>query len=159
MITLVKIYEVCYNGIVFEKTPTASSEKESPVKTLFKVFVTKDISEHPTFEEAFRAFFNEVRTMVAQGTSWQVLETMCWIEGVFEAEGKTLRSPLYFYDARDFAIDAGLLVHVNDKASIAEPTPTIPLHEVLTTFIRSGLTELRELRELMEMDAELRAHL
>ena len=126
------------------------------MKTKFKVFVTKDISEYPTFEEAFKAFFNEVRAMVTQGTSWQALETMCWIEGVFEVEGKTLRSPLYFYDARDFAIDAGLLVRIDDKASIAEPMPTIPLHRVLTTFVRSGLIELRV---LMEMDAELRTHL
>ena len=125
------------------------------MKTLFRVFVTKDISEHPTFEEAFKTFFEEMRALSVQGTSWQVIETMCWIEGVFEVNGKTLRSPLYFPDARDFAIDVGLLVHIDGKASIAEPRPTVPLDEIFIAFIKSGLTELRG---LMEMDAELRAH-
>ena len=115
------------------------------MKTTFKVFVTKDISEHPTFEEAFAAFKKALIEMIHQGMSWQALETFCWIEGIFESEytGVTSRFPLYFYAARDFAHEVGLLVELPDgQAIIADPLPSVPLEKVIDVYTEAGLQEL-----------------
>lgn len=115
------------------------------MKVKFVVCAGNDIPpEHPTFEAAFVAFFNEVKAMVMRGTSWQVLETACWIEGIFESEvtGEICRAPLYFYDARDFAYDVGILAASDGKAVIADPLPSVPLEKVANVYTEAGLQEL-----------------
>ncbi len=55
-----------------------------------------------SFKEAFTAMFNWVQKHLnGEGLSYQVLETAIWIE----INGR----PLYFYDARDRAIDENIL--------------------------------------------------
>lgn len=120
------------------------------MRTTFNVFVGNKVSEHAAFGEAFKAFFEAVKAMLRGGTSWQVLETACYIEGVFEAEDKTLRSPLYFYDARDFAYDRGLLVNNGGKVDLVDPIPDVPLDLVAARYAESGLAELVG---MMELDA------
>lgn len=59
--------------------------------------------ECSSFKEAFTVMFNWVTNHLnGEGLSYQVLETAIWIE----IDGQ----PLYFYDARDRAIDEGILV-------------------------------------------------
>ena len=59
------------------------------MKTTFRLHVTEDGAEYATFEEAFVAFFKAIMGIVSRGTSYQALETFCWIEGTFEFNGKT----------------------------------------------------------------------
>ncbi len=121
------------------------------MKTTFRVFVTKDISEHSTFVEAFVAFFKAVTELIDQGTSYQVLETFCWIEGIFDFDGKIAKMPLHFNDARDFAYDVGILIDPVDNHSmptIADPLPEVLPVSVEALFIISGLNELAQLAEL-----------
>jgi len=66
-------------------------------------FNLKEAGEYPNFKEAFIRMYLLVKESIKQGTSWQVLETMHWIE---EPNSKV---PLLFYDARDKANKMGLL--------------------------------------------------
>lgn len=59
-----------------------------------------------TFEEAFADLYYMVKESIKEGTSWQVLETMHWIE-----DTNLPRKPIMFYDARDRACDMGILVN------------------------------------------------
>ena len=59
---------------------------------------------HDSFKGAFKAMFDWVKAQFAAGgISLQVLETAIWIE-------TPEHRPIYFYDARDLAIDLGILV-------------------------------------------------
>jgi hypothetical protein len=116
----------------------------------------EDRSEHASFGEAFKAFFDGIMEMMRNGgTSWQALETACWIEGVFEVgNGVEVRGPLMFPDARDFAIEEGILIRVNGKSSIADPLPNIPME---TVFLRYKMADrqtvegmLRQLEGLVD---------
>lgn len=70
---------------------------------MFKVMIEgKEVGSFRSFVEAFRAMFDRVEEMITRGTSWQMLETTCWIE-------KDGRYALGFYDARDLAYSMGLL--------------------------------------------------
>jgi hypothetical protein len=57
---------------------------------------------YETFEDAFIDFYYMIKESVSQGTAWQVLETMHWIQ-------ENNNEPLLFYDARDKAYKLGLL--------------------------------------------------
>ena len=121
------------------------------MKAAFKVFVGKDLPpEHPTFEAAFAVFFTQMLALIRGGTSLQMVETGCWIEGIFELApgGKTLSAPLYFYDARDFAYDLGLLVSEGGKPVLADPAPSVDPSAVASRFADSGLAELRGVIEM-----------
>ncbi|MES3004868.1 MAG: hypothetical protein V4690_01995 [Patescibacteria group bacterium] len=116
------------------------------MKQKFEVYVAGPISEHTSFEEALKSFFTAVMDMVEKGTSFQVLETGCWITGSFEMEdGKVHRAPLYFYDARDFAVREKVLVQNSRDKFMADPLPSIPAQKVYLLFIEAGLTELLSL--------------
>jgi len=57
----------------------------------------------PTFKEAFTHMFNWVNEQLDNGgMSYQVLETAIWIE-------TTSGTPLFFYDARDLAVEQGII--------------------------------------------------
>ncbi len=116
------------------------------MKAKFVVCVGNDIPpEHPTFEAAFAVFFERVKALVGEGASWQVIETACWIEGIFESEitGKVSRAPLYFYDAKDFAYNVGILIESSDRhAILANPLPSIPLEKVIDVYTEASLQEL-----------------
>jgi len=66
-------------------------------------FDLKEVGEYPNFKEAFIRLYLLVKESIKEGTSWQVLETMHWIE-----EPNNTR-PLLFYEARDKAYQMGLL--------------------------------------------------
>jgi hypothetical protein len=107
--------------------------------TTFKVHVEKPISDHPSFEEAFKVFFNETLATLIRGTTFQVLESFCWIEAVFEFENQRIEAPLLFCDAKDFAIDNELLVRIGGKPAIADPMPQIPIEKVVMRFLESKM--------------------
>lgn len=74
----------------------------------FKVVVAlEDIGVFDSFKEAFRAFWFAVKRQLEQGTSWQVFETMNSIILVIDG---TEVPPIDFYQARDLAYDANILV-------------------------------------------------
>ncbi|MFA6365175.1 MAG: hypothetical protein WCW78_02125 [Candidatus Paceibacterota bacterium] len=62
----------------------------------------KDIGQYPNFYEAFKIFYHAIKAEITGGTSWQVLETACWIE--------YNNTPLFLYDAKDLAYKLGILV-------------------------------------------------
>jgi hypothetical protein len=62
-----------------------------------------EVGEYPSFKEAFIRLYLLVKESMKEGTSWQVLETMHWIEE------PNSNQPLLFYDARDRAHKIGLL--------------------------------------------------
>jgi len=69
---------------------------------MYKVTIAlKDVGTRSNFADAFRLFWEEVMKMLKEGSSWQVLETACWIDN----NGKVL----HFYEARDLAYDLGVL--------------------------------------------------
>lgn len=66
--------------------------------------------EFDTFKEAFTAMSKCVNELSNKGQlTLQFLETAIWIEVAVAG----LRSPIFFYDARDKAIDEGILVDGN----------------------------------------------
>lgn len=63
---------------------------------IYKVVVElKDVGTYDNFGEAFGAFHAAIQNLLAEGTSWQALETACWIDY------KGLE--MDFYEARDMA--------------------------------------------------------
>lgn len=70
------------------------------------VFVTMEKDHRVvchTFKDAFTAMFNWINDALDNGgLSYQVLETAIWIE-------TTGGTPIFFYDARDLAIEQGIL--------------------------------------------------
>ena len=64
-----------------------------------------EVGEYDTFDEAFIEMYHRVKSDIEsnEGTSWQLLETACWIEA---ATGELMM----FYEARDAACISGLLV-------------------------------------------------
>jgi hypothetical protein len=62
-----------------------------------------EVGEYPNFKEAFIKLYSLVNESIKEGTSWQALETMHWIE-----DPNSL-FPLFFYEARDRAHKIGLL--------------------------------------------------
>ncbi len=119
------------------------------MKAKFKVYVTRDISEHEKFEDALKAFFEQIFKMIDEGVmAYQHLETACWIEGTFEIQGETFKAPLYFYDARDFAHDNNILEQKDGKTVIADPLPTIPIEVTSLLFAKLIPEQLRQLMKL-----------
>jgi len=57
-----------------------------------------------TFEGAWRAMYKWVRDRM-DGLTFQALETSIWIES-------TSGTPMFFYDARDLAIEMGLMAKI-----------------------------------------------
>lgn len=66
-------------------------------------FNLEEVGEYPNFKEAFIQLYFKVKESIKEGTSWQALETMHWIE----EPNKT--APILFYEARDRAHKMGLL--------------------------------------------------
>jgi len=63
----------------------------------------EEIGDYDTFDEAFIEMYHRVKRDIEEGTSWQLLETACWIEA------KT-GELMMFYEARDAACISGLLI-------------------------------------------------
>ena len=70
--------------------------------------------EFETFAKAFRAFYDAINKLIAEGTTWQVLETTCWIEYT----GTTIN----FHEARDIACLWKILVDGKLAASADDIT-------------------------------------
>ena len=76
------------------------------VNGIFKVVIQmEDKGSYLSFKEALRVFLSESDRIVKEGTSFQVLESMCWIE--FNDDPKTI---MYFYALREMADELGILV-------------------------------------------------
>lgn len=104
---------------------------------MFRVVVAfEDVGQFDDFVSAFRLFYEKVKEMVRAGSSWQVLETMCFIVYV----GKDHRIPMGFYDARDFAYSIGLLAGNGELQDIAPPAEGL----VEATFLGVAAHEIDE---------------
>ena len=95
----------------------------------------KDEGPFHTYVKAFANFFPRVTAMLSRGTSYQMLETACWIEGNFGAR----RYPLAFYDARDLAYDLGILV---GDGELQDPAPDVDPMDVEIAFIKNATAVL-----------------
>lgn len=93
---------------------------------------------YPTFAEAFIKFFKDIKAMLDKGTSYQVLETACWIEMETTENDGPMRMIMNFYDARDLAYDLGLLV---GNGQLVEPAPEIAPDRVSAAFRRNTLAQ------------------
>ncbi len=101
------------------------------------------------FAEAFKVFFEGVIRMVEEGTSWQVLETYCWVEFTGEIRGGSIRFPIMWYDARDLGYDLGLL---QGEGKLVDPLPEIDENDVHTRILElitkeadAALTQVKKL--------------
>lgn len=89
----------------------------------YRVFVElKDIGGYNNFGKAFGALHAGVKNLLAKGTSWQVLETACWID----CSG----FKMYFYEARDIAY----CFHIMDDGKIIK-TETSTQEEKLISVV------------------------
>src|ERR1035437_9912269 len=87
----------------------------------YNVYVAEPVGTYESFTEALKLFLKRIDEMFKNGGTWQVLETMCWIER--EVDGTIY--PAMFYDLRDFACQQGILVDqkiVDDAPEINEET-------------------------------------
>jgi hypothetical protein len=74
------------------------------------VYALENFGPYNTFAQAFKEMYNKTKKDISEGNmSWQVLETMVWIE----EKGRSL--PIMFYDARDLAHEQGLM---DDKGNL-----------------------------------------
>lgn len=79
---------------------------DAPAKWTFESLIEghEPITRH-SFKEAAKDMMEYVRNLLAgEGVSFQVLETGLWIV-------QPTRQPLYFYEVRDIACEAGWLVN------------------------------------------------
>lgn len=88
---------------------------------------------HETFEEAFREFFSEIEKLLAEGTSFQTLETACYIEHVSE------QTAMGFYDCRDLAYRIGLMYGEGKLAD--KPAIKLSEEEVWNIFLTKTIVE------------------
>ena len=62
----------------------------------------KQFPVRKTFMDAWEDMYKYVKAMMASGNfSLQLLETSLWIRS---SDNREIQSPMYFYDARDYAI-------------------------------------------------------
>lgn len=84
-----------------------SQGEKRPFRVIIKL---KKVAEFETCLEALRDFFPRIHQMLKVGVSLQILETMNFIEyDIMFSDGQSVRSPMNFYDARDFAHEIGLM--------------------------------------------------
>jgi hypothetical protein len=62
-----------------------------------------EVGQYDNFTDIFIEFYLRVKKSIQEGTSWQALETMHWIEE------PGITAPLLFYEARDKAHRMGIL--------------------------------------------------
>lgn len=83
--------------------------------------VLKEIGSYPTFDQAFKAFFDAVKAQVDGGTTWQVLETTCRMTCDLNISGQKYEMEMDWYECRDWAYHLGLM---NEK-HLVDPLPEI----------------------------------
>ena len=88
----------------------------------------KSVSEHEKFADAFKAFYDGIQKLVEEGTTYQVVETLCWIEC---KEKGGAGNPLYLQDVINLGHQLGFLVN----GEIVDPLP-----EVSDEFINACAT-------------------
>jgi Asp-tRNA(Asn)/Glu-tRNA(Gln) amidotransferase C subunit len=101
-----------------------------------------------SFLEAFRKFHEEVLKMVKEGTSYQVLETFCWIE----CEG---RGPIFIYEIGDAAYSLGLM---DEKGKLIDGVE-VSEEEVAkifgVAFVDHQLSQINRMKEDLSTITEL----
>ena len=71
---------------------------------MYKVtFALQPIGDYVDLKKAIKALWDKVKDEIQTGLALQVLETACWIE-------MPTKTPMYFYDAVDYAHDKGWAV-------------------------------------------------
>jgi hypothetical protein len=93
----------------------------------------KEVGKFDTFVEAFSTMFHKVKEIIERGTSWQSLETACWID----CNGK---DELMFYDAKDLAYNIGLLKDGELQDGVKELPPKL-MEEIFYTLHTAGCIE------------------
>ena len=75
---------------------------------MFKVMIAmQDVATAPNFPEAFALMYREIKKLLDNGTSYQVLETTNFISWLDPGSEEEIVLP--FYDARDLAYTLGLI--------------------------------------------------
>ncbi|NJK93227.1 MAG: dihydroneopterin aldolase [Blastochloris sp.] len=85
---------------------------------MFKlVYDLSPAGEYDNLKDAIKAFVDKVKETLKIGGSWQLLETACWIE-------QPNHTPLYFYNARDYAIRQGWMTKSGGSLAELKLDPT-----------------------------------
>jgi|GEM_PF-6830094 len=99
----------------------------------FKVTVfLKDVAVYEKLTEAMVDFFTKIKEAIADGTSWQALETTNFIVMIDEDGAEY---PAEFYDVRDFACENGVL----KDGQIVKDAPEPPADAIRFFFLRKQL--------------------
>ncbi len=99
----------------------------------------KNDGEFDSFGETFKHFFTRILELIKQGTTWQVLETMNYIQYELPiANGGPVLCAIDFYTARDLAYDLGILV---GEGELADPLPPDNDQLINNAFLDSMATQ------------------
>ncbi|KKT43622.1 MAG: hypothetical protein UW32_C0001G0214 [Candidatus Wolfebacteria bacterium GW2011_GWE2_44_13] len=109
-------------------------------------------TECASFQEAFKRFYAEVKRMVVEGTSRQVLETACFIRYVFTSEGEELNTQLYFYACCDLAHEIGLL---RDDGELEELVIAPSVERIQAVFYRNTVIEISRVMRVADKVKEV----
>lgn len=111
-----------------------------------------EIGTFTTFTEAFTTFFNAVRALVNKGTSYQMLDTSCWIERGRPSGVQSMLGcgALDWYGSRDLAYSLGIM----KDGKLIDPCPEVDDARAQRVF-RYGTKLLREAQELSEDGIQL----
>lgn len=102
---------------------------------MIKVRVVNDEGKFPTFEKAFEFMHTRVAQMVKGGTTWQMLETTCWMTLEVNESGQIGELFMDWYQARDFAHYLSLF---EDEAGKKLKSPLPVIRPELTVAIFAG---------------------
>lgn len=89
-----------------------------------------------TFNEAFTAFYNGIHELLERGTTYQELETACWIAYEGYIDGQACRAAFGWYDVRDFAHEAGL---ITAQGELIANAPAVPDRDAVAAMIQATL--------------------
>lgn len=103
--------------------------------TFISTVCMRDEGPFDTFKDAFKNFMERLK---AERLPIQILESACWIERQSNGD----KSPLLFYDVRDFGYKVGLLVGAGVfNPDAPEPDPVLVADLYHAAFIAGGDAE------------------
>ena len=110
---------------------------------------SKELNGFITFTEAFKSFFQEVKTLVSGGAALQILETWCWIEIEYGSPEKG-KAMMNFYQARDFAYAIGLLREEGElQENTIEPLPELVEMAFSLAFAENQAVDYEDVLEMI----------
>lgn len=112
----------------------------------------KESGTFATFPEAFVAFYQGTMDLIKGGCSRQVLDTACWIECIFDLDGKEVKIPIYVHQMPELCHELGLLVDgkLVDEAAIKALPPFDQRSFIETLMHLDLIRHMRESREIIQ---------